>query len=97
MADDVLIPYGDDASDTARKLLAAAEDLDQDPVIVVRHQPDDAGFRVPEDVATKAGFGEPDEPERDPEEDAPEAESKPAPRKRTTAKKTAAKKTASKS
>jgi hypothetical protein len=57
---EVLIPYGDNASDTATLLLGAAEDLELDPG-VVRNQPDDGGFRVPEEVADKAGLGEPDE------------------------------------
>lgn len=83
---DVLIPYGDDAGKTAGDLLAAAEKAGYDPVFAVKHQPDDGGFRVPEDVATAAGLGEPDEPEHD------EAEEKPKPaRKRAAAKKTASK------
>lgn len=87
---EVLIPYGKDASDTANSLLAAAEVLELDPG-VVRHQPDDGGFRVPEEVAEKAGMGEPDEPEKADDETADEP-----PKKKTTAKKTA-KKSAKKS
>jgi hypothetical protein len=91
MSDEVLIPYGDDASDTARTLLAAAEVLELDPG-VVRHQPDDGGFRVPEEVAAKGGFGEPDDDgaskSADSEQDSDQKTTKP--RKRT-AKKTAKK------
>lgn len=83
MSDTVLIPYGDDAGQTARDLIGAAEGLGLDPVHTVKNQPDDGGFRVPEGVAHAAGMGEPDEPEQ------------PAPRKRA-AKKTAAKKSAAK-
>lgn len=83
---DVLIPYGDDAGQTAGDLLAAAEKAGFDPVFAVKHQPDDGGFRVPEEVAAAAGLDEPDEPETNEAEDQP----KPKPRKR------AAKKTASK-
>jgi hypothetical protein len=55
MSDEVLIPYGEDASKTATLLLGAAEDKGYEP-FVVRHQPDDAGFRVPPDVAKAAGL-----------------------------------------
>lgn len=96
MSETVLIPYGDSASETATLLLSAAEDLGIDPVHAVKNQPDDGGFRVPEEVAQAAGLGEPDEPEKAPEpENDSESEKKPAPRKRA-AKKTAAKKTAAK-
>lgn len=92
MSDIVLIPYGDDAGEVATDLLKAATDLGLDPVHAVKNQPDDGGFRVVEEVAQAAGYGEPDEPEKDP---ADEPEKKPA-RKRAPAKKTAAKKTAKK-
>jgi hypothetical protein len=86
---EVLIPYGDDASETARKLLDAAPDP-----LEIRHQPDDGGFLVPEDVAVAAGFGEPDEPEASEQADS-DPEPKQAPKKRT-AKKSTAKKSAKK-
>lgn len=50
---EVLIPYGDDAAKTATLLLGAAEEKGYE-AYVVRHQPDSAGFRVPEDVAKAA-------------------------------------------
>lgn len=53
MADEVLIPYGDNASETAILLLGAADELGYEP-FVVRNQPEDGGFRVTEDVAEQA-------------------------------------------
>jgi hypothetical protein len=52
---DVLIRYGEDAGETATLLLGAADELGEEP-FVVRHQPDDGGFLVPEEVAKKAGL-----------------------------------------
>lgn len=60
MSDEVLVPYGDDSSETATLLLGAADDKGYEPW-VVRHQPDDAGFRVPADVAKAAGLKPVDE------------------------------------
>jgi len=60
MSDEVLIPYGEDASETATLLLGAADDEGLEPW-VVRHQPDDAGFRVPPQVAKSAGLKPVDE------------------------------------
>ena len=53
MSDEVLVRYGDNAQETATRLLGAADELDMEPY-VVRHQPDDGGFRVPKEVADKA-------------------------------------------
>lgn len=75
---EVLVPYGDDMKDTAVLLLAAAEDKGYEPY-VVRHQPEDFGFRVPEDVAEAAKV---------------KPEPKKAPAKKAPAKKAAAKKAA---
>lgn len=55
MADEELVRYGDNAGDTATLLLGSAEKLGLDPS-VVRHQPDDSGFRVPAEVAKDAGL-----------------------------------------
>jgi hypothetical protein len=53
MGDEVLVRYGDSAQETATRLLGAADELEMEPY-VVRHQPDDGGFRVPKEVADKA-------------------------------------------
>lgn len=53
MSDEVLVRYGDNAQETATRLLGAADELELEPY-VVRHQPDDGGFRVPKEVADKA-------------------------------------------
>jgi len=53
MADEVLVPYGEKPSETATLLLGAADELDLEP-FVVHNQPEDGGFRVPEEVAKKA-------------------------------------------
>ena len=53
---EVLVPYGDTPSETATLLLGAADELGHEPY-VVRNQPDDGGFRVPEEVAKKAKMG----------------------------------------
>jgi hypothetical protein len=107
---EVLIPYGDSAKDTATLLLGAADDAGFEPY-VVRHQPDDAGFRVPEEVAKKAKLKPVDEEaqaqvaeeERAAELERANAEANPEPEEteekssaRRTTKKAAAKKTAAK-
>lgn len=48
-----MVPYGDNPSDTATLLLAAADDLGLQPDVV--ETTSDRVFRVPEEVATKAG------------------------------------------
>jgi hypothetical protein len=102
---EVLVPYGDDPSETATLLLGAVEELDDVEVFQVRNQPEDGGFRVPEEVAKEAGLKPVDEEQQAADEAEvrradlegdDEPESKPAPRKRAAAKKTAAKKTSSK-
>lgn len=60
MTDEVLIPYGEDAQKTATLLLGAADEKGYEPW-VVRHQPDDGGFRVTKDVAKAAGLKAVDE------------------------------------
>lgn len=52
---EVLVRYGEDAQKTATLLLGAADKLEMEPY-VVRHQPDDGGFRVPEEVAKESGL-----------------------------------------
>lgn len=102
MSDEVLVPYGEDASKTATLLLGAADDKGYEPWIV-RHQPDDGGFRVPPDVAEAAGLDTVDE-DKQAEVEADEARERaeaanqagnPEPKKtaKKTAKKSAAKKT----
>jgi len=58
---EVLVPYGDNASETATLLLGAVDELDDVEVFQVRNQPEDGGFRVPEEVAKKAGLKAVDE------------------------------------
>lgn len=53
MGEQVRVPYGDKAGETATLLLAAAEDLDLDPAAAVRTS--DGAFVVDEEVAKKAG------------------------------------------
>lgn len=87
MSEQVAVPYGDSASDTAVLLLAAAETLDLDPSVVVSQE---GHFLAPKEVADEAGVdydGDEDaapaaEPQDDQESDKP-------------AKKTAAKKSSS--
>jgi hypothetical protein len=51
----VEVPFGDDAGDTAVLLLAAAEDLGLDPGVVKTNS--DGSFVVPKEVADKADGG----------------------------------------
>jgi hypothetical protein len=53
MSDEVAVPFGDNPSDQATLLLAAAEDLGLDPGVV---RTTEGGFAVPEEVNDKA-FG----------------------------------------
>lgn len=64
---DIHVPWGEDASDTATLLLAAAEVLELPPE-VVRTTSD--GFLAPEEVAEKAGLhtGKPDDSEPKPKQ-----------------------------
>lgn len=71
MSDEVLVPYGENMQETATLLLGAADEKGYD-VYVVRHQPDDSGFRVPADVAKAAGLKPVDE-EKQAEVEAEEA------------------------
>jgi hypothetical protein len=80
------IPFGGESQDRAIKLLAAAEQLDQDAAVV---RTTTGGFLVEEDVAKKAGLDKY-------AEDSGVQSSEPEPVKKTAAKKTAAKKTAKK-
>lgn len=82
MSDEVFVPYGDSAAETATLLLDAAEQAGEDASVV--RSSSDNGFYVPESVAKKAKV---DFESEDDDEDT--EESKPA-------KKAAAKKTASK-
>lgn len=74
---EVIVPFGDSASDTATLLLAAAEELDLHPA-VVRTQ--EGAFLVPEEVRDRA-FGE-----------RADEEPEPTPVKKTAAKKSTRKK-----
>lgn len=56
MSDLVEVPFGDKPSETATLLLAAAEELDLDANVVGTS--DNGIFRVPQEVADQAGFGE---------------------------------------
>jgi hypothetical protein len=80
------IPFGGESQDRAIKLLAAAEQLDQDAAVV---RTTTGGFLVEEDVAKKAGLDKY-------AEDSEVQSSEPEPVKKTAAKKTTAKKTAAK-
>ena len=51
MSEQVTVPYGDSASDTAVLLLAAAESLDLDPNVV---RTTEGAFVVPKEVHDKA-------------------------------------------
>lgn len=53
MSDIVNVPFGDSAEETATLLLAAVEDTDHEPSVVVVNS--FGGFNVPKDVADKAG------------------------------------------
>lgn len=83
MSDEVRVPYGDNAADTATLLLAAAEELDQQASVVTNR----AGygeFVTSEEVAKKAGVNyESDEDEAP----ADSSEEKPKAAKKTAAKK----------
>lgn len=86
MSDQVEVPFGDNASETATLLLAAAEKLHDDQGLV---RTSEGKFLVPKDVADEAGVDyESDDDDQDDQDD--DDESKPA--RKTTAKKTAAKK-----
>ena len=52
---EVRVEFGDDLSEQATLLLAAAEDLDLDQSVV---RTEEGAFVVPEEVADKAGVGE---------------------------------------
>jgi hypothetical protein len=54
MSDKKQVPYGDDPSKTATLLLAAADDLKLDPGVV--ETTSDQVFKVPAEVAEKAGL-----------------------------------------
>lgn len=82
MTDEVRVPYGDDAQETATLLLAAAKELGLDSYVV--RTSSEAMFYVPAEVAKQAKV------EAEDESDADAEEKKPA--KKTAAKKTAAKK-----
>jgi hypothetical protein len=64
-SNEVFVPYGDSASDTATLLLAAAEEKGLDPGVV--KSTSDGGFRVEKALASKAGvdFREDDDGEGD--------------------------------
>lgn len=80
MSDNVEVPFGDDAGETATLLLAAAEDLDlpADSVLTTS----DSTFSVPEDVAKKAGVDYESDDESD-DEDKPKKPAKKAAAKKT--------------
>jgi hypothetical protein len=76
---DIEIPFGDNNTDNAVLLLAAAEELKQDASVV---RTSDSAFIVPEDIAKKAGLkGE------KVEEDSASEEPKPAAKKASAKKK----------
>ena len=57
MTDTVFVAFGDNRSDTATLLLAAAEELGYEPgVVTVDHFSGSGGFRALEDVAEAAGL-----------------------------------------
>lgn len=87
MTDTVTVPFGENASDNAVLLLAAAEELDLGAGVV---KTSEGAFVVPQEVYDRA-FGESEqEPEKDTE---PEPEPEPEkPAKKSAAKKTAKKK-----
>lgn len=102
MSEDMLIAYGDKPSDTAVLLLGAADKLGLE-AWVVRNQPEDNGFRVPEEVAQEAGLAKKASAPAKPanqgdqvDQNADDGSAKKTPAKKTAAKKTAAKKTAAK-
>lgn len=95
MSDEVLIEYGDNASDTATLLLGAADELGFEPW-VVRNQPEDNGFRVPEEVAQKAGLAKGSAKKTAAKKSPAKKTAKRTPAKKAAAKKTTAKKTAAK-
>jgi hypothetical protein len=94
MSDKKQVPYGDDPAKTATLLLAAADDLDLDPGVV--ETTSDQVFKVPAEVAEKAGLEtvedaeaeEADTPEEPPVTKKPEPAQEPdkPPAKRTTRK-----------
>lgn len=89
---EVEVPFGDDASETATLLLAAAEDLELDPHVV--KTTGDQRFVVPQEVADKAGVKY-DEEDSGQEQAADEEPDKPV-AKKATPRKRAAKKAAGK-
>ncbi len=91
MSETVEVPFGDNASDTAVLLLAAADDLDL-PSEVVRTS-GDAVFLVPAEVAKKAKV---DTKDTGPETAEPDEEPKPRKPRKTIAKRTAKKSAAKK-
>lgn len=102
MSNEVQVAFGDSAKDNATLLLAAAEELKQEPAVV---RTGDNVFYVPEDVAKKAGVdyeepqpvGLPRVSEDQPAQEGDGSnEPKAEPAKKTAAKKSAAKKTAAK-
>jgi hypothetical protein len=108
MTDTVHVPFGENMSETATLLLAAAEETDNPAhVVVVDHFTD--SYVVPADVAKKAGLGTTD-PDADFAAEVKAAEGtsievdtsvepgeQPAPAKKAAAKKTAKKTAAKKS
>lgn len=58
MSDQVEVPFGDSAQDTAVLLLAAAEELDLDASVV---RTGEGTFFAPSEVVEKAGLGSGDE------------------------------------
>ena len=71
---DIEIPFGDNNTDNAVLLLAAAEELKQDASVV---RTSDSAFIVPEDIAKKAGL----KGEKVEDEDSASEEPKPAAKK----------------
>lgn len=78
MSDEVFVPYGDSAQETATLLLAAVEEEGAEPAVV--RSSSDGGFYVPEALAQKANV------------DYQSEDGSVVPAKKAAAKKTAAKK-----
>ena len=64
MSENVEVPQGDNAGDTATLLLAAAQELDLDPSVVTVTSSGSEGlsYSAPPEVVDKAGLG--DKPEK---------------------------------
>lgn len=69
MSDTRTVPYGDDPSATATLLLAAADDLGLQRDVV--RTTSDRVFKVPAEVATKAGLDTVEDGEPDAEQEKP--------------------------